>query len=81
MIPEPTSNYIGLATLVGRTGLSARTVRKWVHAPERPMPAYRVGGKFLFKWVEVEAWLASHRVQPVSVSEHVDAIMESFRPR
>ena len=67
--------YIDLRALSKRTSLSPRTLRAWVTDPERPLPAYRVRGKLLFRWVEVARWLDGFRVATVDV----DAIIESLR--
>jgi hypothetical protein len=56
------SEYLDLKQLSIRTGLSPRTIRYWVHDPVNPLPAYRPRNKLLFKWHEVERWIARARV-------------------
>jgi excisionase family DNA binding protein len=67
--------YLNIRELSQRLSLSPRTLRTRVKDPTDPLPAYRVGGKLLFRWAEVEAWLARHRVQPVDVNEMVNDLL------
>ena len=62
-------DYVSLRELSNRLGLSPRTIRAWVRDPVHPLPAYRVGGKLLFKWAEVERWLEEFRVTPLNTNE------------
>ena len=66
--------YFDLATLAMRLSLSKRTIRNYIRDPADPLPAYRVGGKLLFKWSKVEQWLERWRVRPVDV----DRIVSEF---
>lgn len=75
---EMPTTYCDLKTLAMRLGVSTRTVRNWVHAMT-PLPAYQPGGKLLFRWTEVEAWLQqNHRVKPASHDELADKIVNSI---
>ncbi len=59
--------FIDLRELSRRTGLSRRTLRSWVADPVRPLPAFQVGSKLLFKWEEVTRWFEGHRVAVVDL--------------
>ena len=63
-----------MADLATRLSLSTRTIRNYIRNPADPLPAYRVGGRILFKWTEVEAWIARRRIEPVDV----DRIVSEF---
>ena len=58
----PLMKYLSLRSVAEYTSLSSRTLRRWVNDPEDPLPAYRVGGKLLFKLEQLEHWLARHQV-------------------
>ena len=75
------TDYLGLKDTCKRTGLSPRTLRAWVHDPVCPLPAYRVGGKLLFKWSDVERWIQQFRVKPVDVRAVADEFLSSMRER
>lgn len=54
--------YLDLNELSKRMSLSPRTLRAWVKHPTDSIPAYRIGGKLLVRWRELEAWIETHRV-------------------
>ena len=68
--------YIDLRELSRRTSLSARTLRARVL--DSGMPAYRIGGKLLFRWAEVEAWIDAHRVKPLDVDDVANGVVASL---
>lgn len=68
--------YIGITELSKRTGLSSRTLRKWVHDSARPLPAYLVGGKLLFRFGEVARWIERFRVSQIDLDAMADELME-----
>jgi hypothetical protein len=53
MIPErkqpgnPMPEWLDLKALTGYACVSERTLRKWIHRPENPLPAVRAGTKLL----------------------------------
>jgi excisionase family DNA binding protein len=51
-----------LRELAESVRVSPRTLRNWVRDPSRALPAFRVGGKLLFSWEEVERWLQRFRI-------------------
>jgi excisionase family DNA binding protein len=53
-------DVVGLAW---RLGVTERFVRRLVH--ERRIPFYKVGSLVRFDVVDVEHWLATHRVVPM----------------
>lgn len=67
--------YLNLSSLSKRLGLSPRTLRSRISDPVRPLPAYRIGGKLLFRLREVEAWVEQCAVRPVDVDALVQDIL------
>ena len=67
--------FLDLAQLAKRLCLSRRTIRSHVADPADPLPAYRLGGKLLFRWKAVEAWLETHRVRPLNPDDIADGIV------
>ena len=65
--------YLALRDLSKHLQLSPRTLRGWVRDPQHPLPAYRVGGKLLFAWHEVERWLEQFRVEPIDPAVEAEA--------
>ena len=70
--------YINLGELARRTSLSKRTLRSWVRASECPLPCFKVKGRLLFRWTEVEKWMQNFRVKTVNVNEVVNGILDEF---
>ena len=66
-----------LKNVAAMLSLSTRTIRSYVHDPVDPLPAYRVGAKFLFEVSEVKAWIARRRVASRDVDRIVDQILEN----
>lgn len=75
------SIYIDLAETSRRLSLSPRTIRAWVHDPERALPAYRVNGKLIFRWSEVVRWLEQFRIEPVDVKAVADEFLSNMKER
>ena len=71
--------YIDLNELSTRTGVSPRTLRKWIRDPAQPLPAYRVGGKLLFQWCSVERWLENFRVTPIDADALADELANAVK--
>ncbi len=71
---EYLESYISLTELSKRLSTSVRTLRAWVRDPTDPLPAYRLGGRLMFRWNDVEAWIQRHRVQPIDVRAVCDEI-------
>jgi excisionase family DNA binding protein len=72
---HPTQSfYIDLKELSRRLSLSVRTIRTLISDPVCPIPTYRVGGKYLFCWREVDMWIRQFRIQPVNVQDILNNI-------
>lgn len=74
----PPDGLLDLRGLSKRLSLSPRTLRTWIADPERPLPAYRVGGKLLFRWPEVVRWLETFRLNPANAGQMVEDIVQSL---
>ena len=72
---EPADEYLTLSKVAARLNLSTRTIRTRVGDSSDPLPAYRIGGRLLFRWSEVEAWLDRRRVRPVDTKRLVEAYL------
>ncbi len=68
--------YINLRDVSTRLSASPRSVRAYVNRSDNPLPAYRIGGKLLFCWDEVEKWVEQHRVRMPDVNVDVDALID-----
>lgn len=68
---------LNLKRLAEMTGLSQRTLRKLVHGPGEPLPAFRIGSQLRFRISEVEQWLERRRVAPIDVDAIADELSES----
>ena len=62
--------YVSLRELSRAMSLSSRTLRQLIRDPVRPLPAYRVGGKYLICLGEIQEWVTAHRVE----TPDIDAI-------
>ena len=73
---EPANQYfVDLKGVAQRLGLSPRTVRSLIHDAQDPLPAYRVGGKWLVHWPEVVAWVKKHPATPPETVDHVQDVI------
>ena len=72
-------NMIDLRQVSSRLNTSRRTLRTWVIDARHSMPAYRIGGKLLFRWSEVEAWIERHRVAPVVLEGLVEDCLDQVK--
>jgi len=81
MIPErkqpgdPMPEWLDLKALTGYACVSERTLREWIHRPENPLPAVRVGTKLLVRRTSFDQWLENHMLKSVDVGCMVDAIL------
>lgn len=55
--------YLGLRALARYSGLSVRTLRRYLHDPAQPLPHYRIGGRVLVRRSDFDAWAARFRVE------------------
>jgi excisionase family DNA binding protein len=49
--------YLTLADLVAYSGLSLRTINRYLAATDAPLPHYRIGGRILVKKSEFDQWV------------------------
>jgi excisionase family DNA binding protein len=68
------TRFVDLGQLSKLLCLSKRTLRSWVHDPTNPLPAFKIGGKLIFKWSDVERWIEGHRVRPFDVDSAAEEI-------
>jgi hypothetical protein len=64
--------YLPLRVLVAYSGLSIRTLRKYLAHPSYPLPCFRIGGKVLVRRSDYDAWAARFRS---AVPSAVDALV------
>jgi excisionase family DNA binding protein len=67
--------WLDLKALTGYACVSERTLRQWIHRPENPLPAVRVGTKLLVRRTSFDHWLENHKLKSVDVGCIVDEIM------
>jgi len=60
--------WLGLRELTEYAAVSERTLRAWIHSPLNPLPASRIGGKFLVQRRVFDGWLRARTVKPAAVS-------------
>jgi excisionase family DNA binding protein len=65
-VAEP--EWLDLKRLQRYACVSERTLRDWIHRPENPLPASRVGTKLLVRRSTLDRWLEAHQVKQVDVS-------------
>ena len=81
MIPEreqpvdPMPEWLDLKALTGYACVSGCTLREWIHRPENPLPAVRVGTKLLLRRTSFDQWLENHLLKSVDVGCMVDEIL------
>lgn len=59
---RPAEPLISVGELCKRFGFKERTVRQYVKA--NLIPFYRFEGRIRFRESEIQAWIATHRVEP-----------------
>ena len=67
--------WLDLKALQRYVCVSERTLREWVHRPNNPLPAARVGTKILVRRSTVDHWLENHRLKSVDVGCIVDELV------
>lgn len=53
--------YLTLEALAAYSGLSVRTLRRFLHRQTAPLPYYTPGGKVLVKRSDFDAWITMYR--------------------
>lgn len=67
--------WMDLKTLQRYACVSERTLREWIHRPENPLPAVRVGTKILVRRSAFDQWLEGHKLESVDVGSIVDEVL------
>jgi excisionase family DNA binding protein len=67
--------WLDLKRLQRYACVSERTLRDWIHRPENPLPASRVGTKLLVRRSTLDRWLEAHQVKQVDVSYIVEEMV------
>ena len=75
MNSEPQPEWMDLKALQRYACISERTLREWIHRPENPLPAVRVGTKLLVRRTSFDHWLENHRLKSVGIGCIVDEIL------
>jgi excisionase family DNA binding protein len=78
--PKPDAiqaEWLDLRALQRYACVSERTLREWIHRPENPLPAVRVGTKLLVRRTSFDQWLENHMLKCVDVGCMVDEILAS----
>jgi excisionase family DNA binding protein len=73
--------WMDLKALTQYACVSERTLREWIHRPDNPLPAVRVGSKLLVRRSTFDLWLENHRLKPADLSCIVDEIVEGVTAR
>lgn len=69
--------YLNLQATAKRLSVSPRTLRTWIRT--KRLPVHRVGGKFLFRVLEIDRWMEQHRVKTVDVGSLVENVIENLK--
>jgi len=73
--------WMDLSALTRYASVSERTLREWIHRPDNPLPAVRVGAKLLISMTKFDRWLESHTVVPVhsvDIAAMVDDVLNGI---
>jgi hypothetical protein len=67
--------WLDLKNLRQYACVSERTLREWIHRPDDPLPAARVGAKILVSKTVFNGWLEGHQVKSIDVDCIVEEII------
>ncbi len=71
--------WMDLSALTRYASVSERTLREWIHRPDNPLPAVRVGAKLLISRTKFDRWLESHSVvNSVDIQAMVDDVLNGI---
>jgi excisionase family DNA binding protein len=70
--------WLDLKALTQYASVSERTMRQWIHRAVDPLPAVRVGAKFLVRRSTFDQWLESHRLETIDVGCIVDEMVSDL---
>ncbi len=68
------AEWLDLKRLQRYACVSERTLRGWIHRPENPLPASRVGNKLVRRSI-LDRWLEAHQVKRVDVGYIVEELV------
>jgi hypothetical protein len=72
--------YLPLAELATYSGLSTRTLRRFLHDPKRPLPHYQVDGRIVVQRSEYDAWVRQfHQTGETSEDLIARDLLEAMR--
>jgi excisionase family DNA binding protein len=72
---SPDAEWLDLKRLQRYACVSERTLRDWIHRPENPLPASRVGNKLLVRRSVLDHWLEAHQVKQFDVGDMVEQLV------
>lgn len=55
-------DFLTVPALIKHSGMSRRTLMKWLHHPTTPLPYRKIGGKILVTVSEFRAWADQFKV-------------------
>jgi excisionase family DNA binding protein len=70
--------FLSLRASAAYTSLSTRTLRGYFSDPAHPLPHYKVGGKYLLRRSELDAWLLTFRHEADDVEHIVDDVVREL---
>ncbi len=74
--------YMSLASAAAYSGLSRRSLVRHIHSLRKPLPAFKVGGKWLIKRSEFDRWVEQYRQKPdIDLDEIVRSVLGKGRGR
>jgi len=75
-----TPKYLSLRDLSKHSSLSVKTLRHFLHAPDSPLPHYRMPRKILIDVQEFDAWFRRFRVENpgLDLNQLVNEIMSEI---
>lgn len=67
--------YMSLASASEYSALSRRVLHRHIHSPIKPLPAFKIGGKWLIKRSDFDRWAEQHRYKQPQID--LDGIIRS----
>jgi len=69
--------WLDLRRLTQYAAVSERTIRCWIRLPVDPLPAARVGAKYLVRRSEFDRWLGRHPAEPLDLGAIVEDAVQA----
>lgn len=73
------SDYLTLKALAVYSGLSTRSLRRYLTHPVGPLPHFRINQKILVRREEFDTWMRQFRQTSEGVDRLVDAALSGLR--